>query len=329
MGFVLNSNITINSTNNGDYSFNGVHELRTKRSVGSYVDTCMITLPTTAYLSSNLQVTVQSVYAFHIGDKITVKLGYNGVLEKEFEGFVSKVGYSTPIEVECEGYSYLLKKKNINKSWKTTTLREVCEYITNGTAIKLSDSIPQLPLVNYKVHNATATQVLDNLIEQFKLVAYFNFNELYVGLEETNISTAKKVSYGLGYNTADVNGLKYQRSDDVRIKVVAKTSTKDGGKELFTCGDSDGAVKEIIVKNANLNDVKKIADDYLARYKYTGFTGSLTGFLQPYAEPGYSCKLIDKRYEQRSGTYFVYGTEVTFGMSGARRVVELTKKLSS
>ncbi len=327
--FVLHSDIKINSTKNGAIAFNGVNDLRIKRSITSYVDTCVIKLPTTARLVSNDTLTVESVKAFNAGDKITVRLGYNNEFEKEFEGFISKVGYATPVEVECEGYSYLLKKKNINTSWKKTTLREVCEHITAGTGIKLSPAIPQMALTNYKVHNATATKVLDNLIEQFKLVAYFVFDELYVGLEETNTTSIKSVSYGLGFNTADVNNLKYQNEDEVRVKVVAKTTKKDGAKEVYSCGDSDGAVREIIVKNSELSDVKKIANDYLQRYKYTGFTGSLTGFLQPFAEPAYSCKIKDKRYAERNGTYFIQSVEVTFGLNGARRIVELTKKLSS
>lgn len=327
MSFILCSNIIIASKKNGSITWSGVNDLRIKRSIGSYVDTCTIKLPTTARLSTAGAPTEQLVYAFNAGDAITIKLGYNNDLQTEFKGFVNKVGFATPVEVECEGYSYLLKRKNINKSWKATTLREVCEHITDGTGIKLSSAIPQLSLKNYAVHNTTATKVLDNLIEQFKLVAYFNFDELYVGLEE--VQPAGLVTYSLGYNTADVASLKYQTEDDVSVKVIAKTTKADGAKELYTCGDAAGEVREIIVKNTELSDVKKIANDYLKRYKYTGFSGSLTGFLQPFASIGYSCKILDKRYAQRAGTYFLYSVSVTFNLSGARRICEIKNKLSS
>lgn len=326
--FVLCSKISIASKKNGDFAFNGVNDLRIKRSIGSYVDTCTIKIPTTAKLNTSSSPTEQAVYAFVAGDAITVELGYNNEFKQEFKGFVSKIGYSTPVEVECEGYSYLLKRKNINKSWKTTTLREVCEYITDDTGIKLSAAIPEIKLVNYKVHNATATKVLDDLMNQFKLVAYFNFDTLYVGLEE--IEPAGNVAYALGYNTADSNNLKYQHEDDIRLKVIVKRKKDDGDKELYSIGDADGSVKEIIVKNSeSLDQVKKLANDYLNQQKYTGFTGTFTAFLQPFASIGYSCKIIDKRYKERSGTYFLYSVEVTFGLNGARRVCEVTKKLSS
>jgi hypothetical protein len=326
--FVLCSKISITSKKNGDFAFNGVNDLRIKRSIGTYVDTCTIKIPTTSKLNTSSSPTEQAVYAFVAGDAITVDLGYNNEFKKEFKGFISKVGYSTPVEVECEGYSYLLKRKNINKSWKTTTLREVCEYITDGTGIKLSPAIPNIDLKNYVVHNATATKVLDYLIEQYKLVAYFNFDELYVGLEE--LAPAGNVAYAIGYNTVDTNSLKYQHADDVKIKIVAKTTKKDGAKELYTCGDADGSVREIIVKNSEtLDQVKRIANDYLAQKKYTGFTGSFTAFGQPYASIGFSCKLKDTRYTERSGTYFVYSIEVSYGLNGFRRIIELTKKLNS
>jgi hypothetical protein len=324
--FVLCSKIDIDSSKNGQFTFNGVNDLRIKRSVGSYVDTCTIKLPTTARLNSENPITVESVKAFKAGDKITIQLGYNKEFKKEFVGFVSKVGFATPIEVECEGYSYLLKKKNINKSWKTVKLRELIEYIVQGTGIKLG-RIHDQTLTNYVVHNATATKVLDDLKDKYKFAAYFKFDTLFVGLEEVN--EHGNVEYGLGYNTADVNSLKYQLEDDVRLKVVAKTTKKDGAKEIYTCGDTDGEVREIIVKPDELSKVKEVANDYLRRFKYTGFTGSFSGFLQPYCEHGDSCKIIDTRYKERNGTYFVNAIEVTFGMGGARRVVELTKKLSS
>lgn len=326
--FVLCSKISITSKKNGDFTFKGVNDLRIKRSIGSYVDTCVIKIPTTAKLNTSSSPTNQAVYSFVAGDAITVDLGYNNEFKKEFKGFVSKVGYSTPVEVECEGYSYLLKRTNFNISWKNTTLRAVCEYITNGTGIKLSPAIPELKLVNYKIQNASATKVLEDLIEQFRLVAYFNFDELYVGLEE--LAPAGQVAYALGYNTVDTNSLKYQNADDVRLKIVARTMKTDGDRERYTVGDADGSVREIIVKNSEtLDQVKKIANDCLTQKKYTGFTGSFTAFGQPYASIGFSCKLKDTRYADRSGTYFVYSIEVSYGMNGFRRIIELTKKLST
>jgi hypothetical protein len=325
--FVLTSKITVVTTKGATITWSGVNECKIKRSINSYVDTCTLMIPISAKLTNKLK-PEQIVYTINRGDKITVELGYNGRLVKEFEGFVARVNYTMPCEIECEGYSYQLKRNNINKSFgKSTTLKEVLENCVEKTNIKLSDSIPDMKLYNYKVTNAPASKVLDNLKEQFKVVAYFRFNELYVGLEQ--IGTVGKVAYRLGWNTVDVNNLKYRLAEDVRLKVVVKTAKSDGGKDVYTVGDADGSVREMIIKNSKLDEVKKIADDYLARYKYTGFEGNIIGFLEPYAEHGYSCQLVDNNYPERNGTYFTTGVEVSFGQSGARRSLEINKKLSS
>jgi hypothetical protein len=38
--------------------------------------------------------------------------------------------------------------------------------------------------------------------------------------------------------------------------------------------------------------------------------------------------LIDKKYNVRTGSYFVDGIEVIFGMNGAQRIVHITRALS-
>jgi hypothetical protein len=328
MAFALSSYITITSKASGKViGWSGVHSCRIKKSVSSYVDTCTLTLPASMVLNDTNAISNTKVLdTFKRGDAIKVQLGYDGKLETEFEGFITDVSYTTPVVIECEGYSYKLKTKNINRSWKTVTVRELCEFITKDTGIQLSDRIVQTSLTNWKVSNATGTQVLDKLKEQLKYSVYFIGNVLYVGLEE--LETSKKVTYKLGWNTADVNSLKYKLADDRRVKIVCKTTKEDGNKEVYTIGDADGGVQEMIVKNANIADAKKAADALLARTKYTGFEGTVEGFLVPYAHHGYACQIIDTKYEVRSGKFFTAAVEINFGINGARRNLEITKSLS-
>lgn len=327
--FVFRSHIAIHSPKNGDIAFRGCTDIRIKRSVGSMIDTCVLKLPTSARLTNGQAVTdfAEAGKLFSRGDKIVVKLGYNGQMEREFEGYIKAISFTTPLEVECEGYAYRLRKKNIKHSWKQVELRALCAYLVADTGIKLSSKIPGLIIENYQVHDATALKVLEDIVSKYKLTAYFNFDTLYIGLEEGALDG--EVAYGIGYNTADVNSLKYQHEDDVRMKVVAKTTKKDGERTLYEVGDPDGEVREIIVKPETMGRIKELANDHLRKFKYTGYRGSLSGFLQPYAAPGYSCKIIDPRYQERNGRYFVHAVEVSYGMSGARRIVELTKKLST
>lgn len=325
MSFVLNANIKV-----GTVSFTAVHHVRTRRGVHSYVDTAIIEVPTTARLKKADAQTrsEETAQVFHRGDAVTIQLGYNGEYKEEFKGFVNRIDYSTPCVIECEGYSYQLKKKNINKSWKSTTLRSLCEEIVKGTDIKVHAAVGNMKIQNLRVKNSPATKVLDHLKRKLHQSVYFvNGNELYVGLEE--IAVTGSVKYRMGWNVIKDGGLKYKQAEDKRIKIVLKTAKSEGGKDVYSAGDSDGEVREFLVHNVSKNELKQIAEAKLAKVKYTGYDGKMNAFLQPFAVHGMSAELTDKKYPERDGTYYVDSTEVMYGMTGARRIVEISKKISS
>ncbi len=325
MSFVLNAHITI-----GTFSFSAVNDIRIRKSVHSYVDVADIMIPTTSRLKKEDDQTVseQTAKQFNRGDKVVIKLGYNGDYKTEFVGFVSRVHFSTPCKIECEGYSYLLKKKPIKKSWKSTSLKSLCQELVKGTDVKLSSSIPSMNITNLRVSNAPATKVLDHLKKKLKLSVYFiNGNELYVGTEE--VIKSNTIKYRIGWNVIDVSGLKYKEASDRPVKIVLKTNKASGGRQVYTTGDPNGEVREFIVRNTDKSGLKSIAEGYLKKLSFTGYEGKIVTFLQPFAEHGDTAALEDNRYKKRGGGYFIAGTDVRYGMSGARREVEISKKLSA
>ena len=74
-------------------------------------------------------------------------------------------------------------------------------------------------------------------------------------------------------------------------------------------------------------ELERIAREEMEKYKYSGYEGKITTFIQPYAIPGMVAVLEDKRYNERKGNYYIIGTKVSFGMGGARRMVELGIKV--
>ncbi|MBL0144937.1 MAG: hypothetical protein IPP48_03425 [Chitinophagaceae bacterium] len=60
---------------------------------------------------------------------------------------------------------------------------------------------------------------------------------------------------------------------------------------------------------------------------YDGYEGKITSFLQPFCQHGWKAGLTDKSFPERSGDYLITSVEVTYGMSGARRTVELGEKI--
>ena len=74
-------------------------------------------------------------------------------------------------------------------------------------------------------------------------------------------------------------------------------------------------------------DLERIATEELERYKYSGYEGKITTFIQPFAMPGMVAVLEDTRYNERNGNYYIIGTKAKFGLSGARRIIELGIKV--
>lgn len=323
------SDITI-----GRYRFKGVNELIIKKSIHNYNDTAIIKVPATAFFKVRDRRQTQSQQTakqFKKGDKVIVNLGYDRNFKQEFIGFVNRVNFTVPVEIECEGYSYQLRnKKNIAKSWKATTLKEVLQEVVKGTDIKLHDQVPEVPLKNIVINNASGTQVIDYLKGLLKgaLTAFFIDETLYIGLTYMDLAQ-KTVMYRLGKNTITDDDLKYHQAEDVTVNVELQFR-KDSGEQVTTSTGTKGGIvrRDTLTAVTDEKHLKEIAQAKLLQESWNGYEGKITTFLVPYVQPGYRAEVTDPRYEERQGNYFVESVETSFGTSGARRKVEIGLRLS-
>jgi hypothetical protein len=327
--FVLGSKIEI-----GKFRFKGVNGLVITKSILEMKNTAIIKIPTTSVLTQNgkrITSSVQTAHQFKVGEKVSIELAYNNRYNNEFVGFVSRINLTTPVEIECEGYSYQLrKKKNIVKSWKTTTLLEVLKEVVSGTDVKLHPKIPDIPLKNLVINKASGTQVIEYLKELLKgtLTACFFDDVLYVGLTYADV-TNKTVKYKLGWNTVSETELKYREAKDEEVNIEFQIREPDGKQKTISSGKTGGVTRrETLTAVTDSKHMEDIAKAKLLQESYDGYEGSLLAFLEPYAQPGYRAELTATRYKEREGNYFVVGTVVEFGMSGARRKPEIGIKLS-
>lgn len=358
MAFVLNSVIKI-----GTYTFRGgVNELTIKKNVNVIVDTAVLKIPGLGRIvavknlvnaalniiglgvqqpASNLPISsVQTAKLFAEGDKVSIDLGYNGDLRNEFRGFVRRVNLTTPVTIEMEGYAWQLRNQNILMSWKLTTVKEVLARIIQGTDIVLSADIPEIKLTSFFIKNENGLKVLEYFKRKMLLTVYFDDNVLYAGIQEVRttapgtgqIGTLAETKYNIGYNCpTNQPDLKQRLAKDNLVRVRLKTKGKNGKHVLYEAGDTNGAIIDRIIPfSSDQNYLKQKAAEYLKRLKYDGYEGALNGFLQPYCKPGFKATLTDKKYNgARAGSYFVSGTEVTFGVRGAKRKTEITYRLDA
>ena len=333
--FVLGSDIKI-----GGFRFSGVHEVRIKKSLHSYVQTATIKLPSTARIikkdRNSQPEQVITGKQFKKGDPVVINLGYNGDLREEFRGFVQNMDLNMPLEVQVEGYSYQLRNNNVNKSWKSTTVSEVMNEAVKGTDIKLHVE-NDLELINIVCSNHTGAEVLDFVIKSSNraLNAFFiKPDMLWVGLAYLPNSSGIKdvfgadlVKYRLGWNVLRDNNLKERKpTAEVTINIKNKKTKRVKGSAKPPA--QVGKIKSVLLQQIkSTSDIDKLKQSLEAKANYTGYEGKMTTFLQPYAEPGWKAQIIDARYKERDGVYLIESIEVIYGMSGARRLVEIGPKI--
>jgi hypothetical protein len=360
MAFVLNSRTQI-----GKYSFiGGINELVIKKSIHTIVDTATLKIPglgrivnVKGAVKDALNIigigavnivkqvpnsSVETATLFQEGDKVAIDLGYNGRLKNEFRGFVRRVNLTTPITIQMEGYAWQLRGQNILASWKAVTLREVLTRVIQGTDITLSPDIPLINLTNLHFTNVSGLDVLEYLKTKMLLTVYFADEVLYAGIEEgrttiaangtKNLLGLASVVYDIGYNCSQNQpDLKKRLGKDNKVRVRLKTAGKNGKHVLYEAGDIGGAITDRIIPfSSDPNYLQAAADAFLKKLKYDGFEGKITGFLEPYCQPGWKAVIKDKRNKgARAGSYFIPGIETTFGVKGAIRKVDISYKLDN
>lgn len=321
--FILAAKIEI-----GDYVFNSVNEVEITKSVLELVDTAIIKMPTKFKIrQNNEQKFIEEV--IKPGDSVKITLAYEEKYEGvEFVGFVKKINPKLPMEIHCEDSMWLLRRKNISKSWKKTTLKEVLQEIVAGTGIKLSPRVPDVALESWIIRSKNGTQALQDIKENMAMTIFLEDDgTLYCGLQQlTNVG--QRVKYDLNYNLVE-NNLEFKTADEKKIKVIYSwTDKKTNKKKTYTAGDDGGEERRF-----NLNAVydekimQSMADKVLKEAKYDGFEGDVTSFLIPYSTRGMAAVLIDKEHKNREGNYFIKTVVTTFGMDGARRKVTLGNRL--
>jgi hypothetical protein len=311
----------------------GINEAsKIKRSVKEIVDTAMLKIPAIGRINNGNNLPTSSIETSALwteGDPVTIQLGYNGDLRTEFQGFVRRVTASVPVEIQCEGYAWQLRRVRLLKSYKSVALKDFLKDLIAGTGITLSPFIPTMQLSNLTINHANALKTLEYLKEKLHLSVYFQFNVLYVGLEEG--VPGKPVNLRLGYNVIRDDNLKYRLAADTEVLVRLVTGKgKNAKRTLVEVGDPGGSlITKYIANVTDTASLTAIANDLLQKAKYTGYEGYVSGLLQPYVQPCDTAVIIDKLYNVMGGSCFTEATEVDFTMHGATRKTHVSRALST
>lgn len=329
--------VTITTPSGTNIKFNAVASVTIDKSIDSVTSSAVIRIPASArlvYADGSKTESVQTARQFERGDRVNIQLGYNNNLKEEFEGFIYRINFTSPLEIECEGYEFLLRENLPTKTFATTSLKSLLQYIVSSsskfmdTGISVAGDIPAVEMVNYVIPaNLNGIDALQQIKEHYGLTVYFQKNTLYAGGDF--IRMLGDVKYSLGVNTPRADELKYQRAEDVKLKVKAIQINKNNTKLEAEVGDPKGEQRTLYFFTAySVAGLKKMAEVEMLKYKFTGYTGKITTLLEPYAQPGMAAVVVDIKYPERGGKYEVRGVNTTFDTGGAKRSIDIGKTLS-
>ncbi|RXK57572.1 hypothetical protein ESA94_20450 [Lacibacter luteus] len=308
------------------------HSFSWKRSIDSYTDSAVIKIPAVAVVRrvGDQYKQVQTGLQFAEGMKVEAYCGYDGNNPLRFKGFIRRVNFSVPLEIECEGYSYQLRKKEgYTKSYASTTVKQLLRDLCAGTDIVLSDSIPDIPLKNIYFKNVKGTDVLDYLKSKCLLTIYFNYEVLYCGLKMTEAQTT--VKHRLNWNVLKDDQLKFEQNRELaKVTIQLEKRGKDGTKTKSKNGPKDGMLKILKVRHIDSEALmQQIAEEERKKLLFKGYEGVITTFLFPVVEPGMASQIDDVRYPERASTYFCEKVEGDFNSSGGRQKISIGAYLGS
>lgn len=313
-----------------------VIDLRAKKSIHTLVDTASFRLPITCRLQKEgrLLPSEDTARVFNEGDAVEIQLGHDGDLKTEFKGFIKRVNFADPCEIECEGYSWQLRRKAPVKSWTKVKLKEVLQLLTAGTDITIHPDTPDIELAPLSIGQRGENGI--GVIERIKqaadqlLVAYFiNSSQLYVG--PANLAQRNdKAVYKLGYNTLRDDELKYRRAEDVKVHIKYSWTDSKGKQRHGSAGTAGGL--EVHYNNmgrfASAEAAKNKALTLAGFSQYEGYEGRITGFFVPYCQPGWTAKILDERYAERQGSFIAEGVSVHLHTGGDERVIEIGTQIN-
>lgn len=307
----------------GKVVFDNINSVHIEESVNELSSTAKIILP-----RNYKQLNGHSVLDFlHAGDKVIIKLGYDGDLQTEYVGYAREISSDIPIEILCDEM-YKLRQNNLVLSYQDASLRQLLADITKGTEIK-NIECPDAQLGKYLVNNASTYIVLNKLKEELGLYSRLHDGTLHVGFAwDWQQAITAQHTYTIHENVKK-NDLKFRREADFNMKVRVSIRQPDGRIEKVEYGsdDPDAAVSSITVSNISVADATARAQARYKKFVYTGYTGSITGFGIPRTHAGDSLVIKDNSEPDREGTYLIEKVSIAYGSNGFSRTNELAYKI--
>lgn len=311
----------------GEWLVRRPEKVRVLRSVDTLSDTAEVVLPGMLHGKA-----IEIEKQISVGDQVKIDLGYDGELKREFEGYVSRIGTDGgSIKIECEDQLWQTRKPVSDREYRDVTVKELIEAVIGeavGGELKVN-CLYDFRYDKFTVVNATCRDVLKKVQDEVKPNIFINDRGLWV-VPKYMYGSAKEVEYDFSRNIEKSGtSLEYRRKEDRPVLVTVEGERRDGTKVRVEEGVTGG--DRVTLRLPGVTDeesMRTTAQQVLAEKSYTGYSGSFSSWLRPYAEPTNIAKLHDPDYEYKDGEYWITAVETEYSRSGGKRKITLGKRLN-
>jgi len=316
MTYPLNWKITI-----GKYTLLMLESAEIHSSVDLLADTAVIRLP-----ASNLNKRLDVEAKLRIGDRVKIEAGYNN-LRTEFEGYLQRIGTDQgSITLQCEDAIYLTRKSVADRELKNTNVQQICEYIAGqvgGISVVCDYNFTYDKFV---ISRATGYDVLKKLQEESRANIYMRGTELHV--HPAYVERFGEVKYDFSRNV-EKSDLTYKRADERKFQIEVEGITKDGKRLVAIAGTTGGDKRSVKVYGVSDIETLRLRGEQELKYlSYTGYEGSITSWLLPVCEPGYTATIRDAEYPEKDGGFYVVAVTTNISRNGGVRKTQLGPRLN-
>jgi hypothetical protein len=314
----------------GNVVFDRVNSISIMQSIKKLSDTAVIIVPrafsraiisgeTTSLERKNITDYIK------VDDPVTVKLGYDGEPQKEFTGYVTKLGADMPLKIECEDEMSKLKKSNFTKAFASVGLKALLNFIAPDYQHNLIDDVE---LGKFTINNASAFQVLEILRKNYGLHAYFIGKVLQVGFP-ISLTPTSTHRYVINKNVrAKSNNLKFVKKDDVKLLLKAISINRNGQRLHSEYGDKGGTQRTLHFRDKTQRELEKLAEKNYKSLSFDGYQGMLPCWGRPRTIAGDAVEITDPKYSERDGKYLIEAVTLKFnGTDGFLRENKLSLQL--
>lgn len=291
------------------------------RSVEQLADTAEIVLPGSVF---NKAIEIEK--QIRRGDPVVIEAGYDGNTVTEFSGYLEAIATDDgSIKLKCEDGIFLFRKPIADKVFVNPDVKDLLNYACEQIGGYTLSCDYTFRYDQFVVRGYTGYDLLKKIQEECKANVYLKDKVLHVHPQYKEIFGSAKYSFQVNIEKSD---LEYKISEDRPYLVTVEGKGKDGKVIRITSGKTGGDSETI--KRDGVSDIaslQALADEVAKSRSYTGYSGSITGWLVPYCEPGYKVSIADEDYEFKDGNYYSLEVVTKIDKSGGERKVKIGMKI--